>query len=197
MRASATRTGSKRNVYQPRRARQSGPHRGRRWPGPSAPWSGVDRSAAPIIANYTGGQHAGVVRDDGRGGAAGDGAEVGFHPGPGVLPVVHVIGRRVDRGQRLPGARFDVGDVLLVHCDVLAGGEPAEVPADEVGPRVGQRGGRGGHVPDDVLAEIEVVDGHPAGVDDVDEHQGVVAGEVDVDVVGRVVGAVPGQLGAL
>src|SRR5262249_36632977 len=92
---------------------------------------------------------------------------------------------------------FDVGDVGLVHGDVVAGGEPAEVPADEVGPRVGQRGGRGLDVPGNVLGQVEVVDGHPAGVDHVDEHQGVVAGEVDVDVVRRVVGAVPGQLGAL
>src|SRR5664279_3690218 len=48
-----------------------------------------------------------------------------------------------------------------------------------------------------VLAEVEVVDGHPAGVDDVDEHQRVVVGEMDVDVVRRVVGAVPGQFDAL
>src|SRR5262249_58661725 len=89
---------------------------------------------------------------------------------------------------------FDVGDVGLVHGDVVAGGEPAEVPANEVGPRVRQRGGRGGDVPGDVLGQVDVVDRHPAGVDDVDEHQGVVAGEVDVDVVRRVVGAVPGQL---
>jgi hypothetical protein len=56
---------------------------------------------------------------------------------------------------------------------------------------------RGGDVPGDVLGQVDVVDGHPAGVDDVDEHQGFVAGEVDVDVVRRVVRAVPGQLGPL
>ena len=53
------------------------------------------------------------------------------------------------------------------------------------------------HVPLHVLAEVGVVDRHPAGVDDVDEHQGVVVGEVDVDVVRRVVGAAPGQFDAL
>src|SRR6185437_2107387 len=68
---------------------------------------------------------------------------------------------------------------------------------DHVGPRVGQRDGRGPHVPDDVLGQVEVVDRHPAGVDHVDEHQRVVVGEVDVDVVGRVVRAVPGQFDAL
>jgi hypothetical protein len=35
---------------------------------------------------------------------------------------------RADRGRRLPRAGYDVGDVLLVHRDVIAGGEPAEVP---------------------------------------------------------------------
>ena len=38
-----------------------------------------------------GGEHAGVFGDDGRGGAFGDGVEVGFDPGPGVFPVVHVV----------------------------------------------------------------------------------------------------------
>src|SRR3984885_10060515 len=84
-----------------------------------------------------------------------------------------------------------------MHRHVHAGCHPAQVPADEVGPRVVQRDGRGAGVPDDIVAEVEVVDGDPAGVDDVDEHQGVVVGEVDVDVVGRVVGPVPGQLDSL
>ena len=39
--------------------------------------------------------------------------------------------------------------------------------------------------------------GTPDAADDVDEHEGVVVGEVDEDVVGRVIGAVPGQLDAL
>jgi hypothetical protein len=64
-------------------------------------------------------------------------------------------------------------------------------------PGIGQRDVGGPHVADHVLAEIEVVDGHPAGVDDVDEHEGVVAREMDVDVIRRVVGAVPGQLDSL
>jgi hypothetical protein len=71
------------------------------------------------------------------------------------------------------------------------------VAGDEVLPGVGQRGGRGGHVPGDVLAEVDAVEGHPAGEDDVDEHEGVMVREVDVDVVRRVVAAVPGQLDAL
>src|SRR5579863_4629985 len=81
--------------------------------------------------------------------------------------------------------------------DVLAGGDPAQVPADQVRPRVVQRDGGGAGVADDVVAEVEVVDGDPAGVDHVDEHQGVVVGEVNVDVVGRVVGPVPGKFDPL
>src|SRR5580704_10827855 len=167
-------------------------------PGPGALRSGVDRSAVPAVEaprlhdlerrgggedlDVRGGQHAGVLGDDRRGRPLDDSIEVAFDPGPGVLPARHVVGHRVDRGQRLSRAGVDVGDVGLVHRDVIAGGEPAQVPADEVRPRVVQRDGRGAHVPDDVVAEVDVVDGHPAGVDHVDEHQGVVAGEVDVDV---------------
>src|SRR2546429_9410751 len=66
--------------------------------------------------------------------------------------------------------------------------------ADVVLPRVGHGLVRGADVPGHVLAEVEVVDGHPAGVDDVDEHERVVVREMDVDVVRRVVGPVVGQL---
>src|ERR1700694_1399003 len=40
-------------------------------------------------------------------------------------------------------------------------------------------------------------DGGPTGVNDVHEHQRVVVGQVDVDVVRRVVGPVPGKLDTL
>src|SRR6266480_5160966 len=125
----------------------------------------LERRGVGELLDVRGGQHAGVLGDDGRGRAFGDGVQVGLHPGPGVLPGCHVEGDRVDRGQRFPGAGFDVGDVLLVHRDVVAGGEPAEVPADEVCPRVVQRNGRGAYVPGHVLGQVDVVDGHPAGVD--------------------------------
>src|SRR5258708_2537794 len=109
--------------------------------GPGAFGSGVDRSADaepgveahPLHAlarrgvgedlDVRSGQHAGVLGDDRRGLAFGDGVQVGLHPGPGVLPVPHVKGDRVDCGQCLPRARLDVGDVGLVHRDVVAGGE--------------------------------------------------------------------------
>ncbi|HEX9518697.1 MAG TPA: hypothetical protein VF940_21275 [Streptosporangiaceae bacterium] len=144
-----------------------------------------------------GSQDAGVLGDDGCGGAVGQLVEVALHRGPYVLPVLHEIPRRVDAGERFPRARFDIRDVLLVQHDVVAGAQPTEVSSDEVLRRVGQRRGRGLDVAGDVLAEVEVVDGYPAGVDDVDEHQRVVVREVDVDVVRRVVGSAPGQLGAL
>src|SRR5690242_9477708 len=165
--------------------------------GPGAWSSGVDRTGRALVKaqrlhdlegrglgedrDVRGGQHAGVLGDHGRGGPLGDGIEVALHAKPEVLPGPHVVRHRVDAGQGLPGAGLDVCDVLLVHRDVVAGGEPAEVPADEVRPRIGQRDGRGAHVPDDVFGQVEVVDGYPAGVDHVDEHEGVVVGEVDVD----------------
>ena len=61
-----------------------------------------------------------------------------FHASPGVLPIVHVIRHWVDTCEGLLRAGLDVGDVLLVHRDIVAGREPAQVPADEVRPGVGQ-----------------------------------------------------------
>ena len=116
--------------------------------------------------------------------------------GPGVVAVLHEVGRRVDGVERLPGAGGDVRHVLLVQGDVLAGAEPAQVAADEVLPRVGERVRRRLEVARDVLGQVREVNRRPARVDDVDEHQRVVVGQVDEDVVGRVVGAVPGELDA-
>ncbi len=76
---------------------------------------------------------------------------------------MHQKRHRVDAG--LFRAGFDVGDVGLAHRDVLAGGEPTEVPADEARPRVVQGGGRGRHAAGHVLAEVEFVDRHRAGAD--------------------------------
>ena len=69
--------------------------------------------------------------------------------------------------------------------------------ADEVLPRVGERVRRRLDVAGDVLGQVGDVDRRPARIDDVDQHQRVVVGQVDDDVVGRVVGAVPGQVDAL
>src|SRR5215470_7032908 len=111
-----------------RRAR-AGPAPGPALTGPGAFRSWVDRSAGPAVQaqrlhdlerrgvgedlDVGGGQHAGVLGDDRRGSALGDGVEVGFDPGPEVLPGCHVEGHRVDRGQRLFRAGLDVGDVGL------------------------------------------------------------------------------------
>ena len=81
--------------------------------------------------------------------------------------------------------------------NVVAAAEPAEVAADEVLPRVGERVRRRLDVAGDVLGQVGEKDRRPARVDDVDQHQRVVIGEVDDDVVGRVVGAVPGQVDPL
>src|SRR6185369_12245747 len=76
-------------------------------------------------------------------------------------------------------------------ADVVACAEPAEMAADEVLPRVRKCGGRSLDVSGDVLGEVAEVHRRPAWIDDVDEHQRVVVRQVDVDVVGRGVGAVP------
>src|SRR6266496_6040318 len=68
-------------------------------------WSGVNWPAGPGIEaqrlhdgerggggedlDVRGGQHAGVLRDDGRSGAFGDRVEVALHSGPEVLAVPH------------------------------------------------------------------------------------------------------------
>src|SRR5664279_1645504 len=99
--------------------------------------SGVDRTARALVEaqrlhdeergryrellDIRGGQHPGVLGDHGRGGALGDGIEVALYTSPDVLPVPHVIRHRVDARQCLPGAGFDVGDVLLVQGDVFGG----------------------------------------------------------------------------
>src|SRR4030081_2705608 len=67
----------------------------------------------------------------------------------------------------LPGGRLAAGGV--------AG--PAEGPADEVLPRIGERGGGRVDVAGDVLGEVAEVDRRPTRVDDVHEHQRVVVGQ--------------------
>ena len=62
---------------------------------------------------------------------------------------------------------------------------------------VGERVRRRLEVAGDVLGQVGDVDRRPARIDDVDQHQRVVVGQVDDDVVRRVVGAVPGQLDPL
>src|SRR2546423_335053 len=56
---------------------------------------------------------------------------------------------------------------------------------------------RGRGVPRDVFGEVRDVNGRPPAVHDVDEHQRVVIWEMDIAVVRRVIGAVPGELDAL
>src|SRR4029077_15529905 len=98
-----------------------------------------------------------------------------------------------DRHQGLLDVVDKVGHVLLVQDHVIAGAKPAHVAADEVLPRVGHGRGGGGEGAGNVLVQVEAVVRHPAGQVDVDQHERAVVREVDVDVVGGVVGAVPGQ----
>src|SRR6266550_7797412 len=141
-----------------------------------------------------GGKYARVLLDHRRGGGISARVQVTPHPRPGVLAVLLEVRCRIERRQRLPDAVGDVGHILLMQNHVVARAEPAEVAADEMLPWVGERFLRRRHVPNYVLGEIADVDGRPARVHDVDEHQRVVIGQVDVDVVGRVVGSLPGEL---
>src|SRR3954466_3954134 len=143
------------------------------------------------------GEDSGVLLDDGCGSGLAAGVEPSLHAGPRVLAVLDEEGRGVDGVDRVADAGGDVGHVLLVHGHVVAVAEPTEVSTDEVLPRVGEGVGRRLDVAGDVLGEVGDVDGRPPGVDDVHEHEGVVVWQMDVDVVGRVIGAVPGQVDAL
>jgi hypothetical protein len=104
----------------------------------------------------------------------------------------------VDRPQGLLDAIDDVVHVLLVEHHVGAGAQPAHVASDEVLPRVGHGRVRGGDGTRDVLVQVEAVERHPAGQEEVDQHERVVVGKVDVAVVWGVVGAVVwGVVGAV
>ena len=55
----------------------------------------------------------------------------------------------------------------------------------------------GGDRAGNVLVQVEAVERHPAGQEDVDQHERVVVGKVDVAVVRGVVGAVPREVNTL
>src|SRR4029450_5655304 len=93
------------------------------------------------------------------------------------------VRRGINGGKCRPDAGGDVGRVLLVQPDVVSGPELAQVAADEVLPWVGQGGGWGLEVAGDVLGEVAEVDRCPPWIDDVDQHERVVAGHVDDAVV--------------
>src|SRR6266436_7840542 len=146
--------------------------------------------------DVSGGEYSRVLRNYWRGGGIGARIQITLYPCPGVLAVLLEIGGWIDRRQRLPDAVGDVGHVPLMQRHIVARAEPAEVAADEMLPWVRERFLWRRHVPHDVLGEIADVNRRPARVHDVDEHQRVVIGQVDVDVVGRMIGSLPGELDA-
>src|SRR6266700_1060034 len=129
-------------------------------------------------------EHARVLLDHGCGCGSDPLFQAALERSSGVVAVLHEVGRQVDGVERLPGALGDVRHVLLVQGNVLAGAEPAEVAGDEVLPRIGQRLRRRREVARDVLGQVREENRRPARVDDVDQHQRVVIGQVDDDVVG-------------
>src|SRR4029077_16568982 len=133
-------------------------------------------------------QHSEVLLDDGRGGIGDLGGLVLLDRGPFVVAVLGEERGRVDVGQGLLDVGDDVRHILLVQDHVGTSADPSHMAAYEVLPRVGHGRVRGGDGAGDVLIQIEAVERHPAGQIDVDQHQRVMVGKVDVDVVGGVVG---------
>lgn len=154
-------------------------------------------NAALAVQTSTARQHAGVFLDDRRRGAGADGFVVCLHRSPGVRSVFLEVQGRIDGVERDRYAGRDIRHVLPVEHHVLPGPEPSRVATDEVLPRIRQGIGGGLEVSGDVSGEVGQVRRRPARVDDVDEHEGVVVGQVDVDVVGRVVRPVPREVDPL
>src|SRR6266404_913452 len=84
-------------------------------------------------------EHARVLLDDRRGRRLADRVQVRLDGAPHVpdRAVLREVRRRIDGGKGSLRAFLEVGHVLLVERDVIAGAEPAEVAADERLPRVG------------------------------------------------------------
>src|ERR1700676_3078943 len=139
-------------------------------------------------------EHAGVLFDDRCCGSGGDRVQIAPYCCPRVLAVLDEERRGIDRLQRGPGAGGDIRHVLLMHRDVVAGAEPPHVTADEVLPGVGKRGGGGVDVPRHIFGEVALIHRCPARVDDVDQHERFVVGQVNDNIVRRVVVAEPRQL---
>src|SRR6266540_1496525 len=142
------------------------------------------RERRALREHVRGREHTGVLLDHWRSGCGGDVVEVALHRCPRVLAVLLEVGSRIDGFDRLPRVVGDVRDVLLMQRHVVPRAEPAVVTADVMLPRVRERVRRCLDVAGDVLAQVRVVDRRPARIDDVDQHQRVVVGQVDEDVVG-------------
>src|SRR6266511_2690075 len=84
-------------------------------------------------------EHACVLLDHGRDCGRDHLVQAALERRPDVLAVLLEEARQLGAVDRLPRALGDVRHVLLVQRHVVAGAEPAEVAADEVLPRVGER----------------------------------------------------------
>jgi hypothetical protein len=76
----------------------------------------------------------------------------------------------------------------LAEDYVVAGVQPGEMAAGESAERVAERLPRRFQPPWDVLRLGEVGEGHPAGEDDIDEHEDPLGRQVGEDVAGGVAG---------
>ena len=89
---------------------------------------------------------------------------------------------------------LQLGRVLLLDGDVIAGAEAGEVAADERAEGVAEGLGGRFEPAGDVLRLGQVGERHPAGKHDIHQHEHPLGGQVGEDVAGGVVGAVAGEL---
>ncbi len=156
-----------------------------------------DPVGGAFSVHVSGGKHTGVLLNDRCCSNVGHLIEIALHCCPGILTILLKVRSRIDSAH----CRFNVGNdicyILLVYSDVFAIAEPSHVTTNEVLPVIRQGDLRSFDGAGDVFVEVEDVKGRPTREDEVNEHERVVIRQVNIYVVGRMIGAVPCQLDAL
>ena len=118
----------------------------------------LERCGRGELGDVGGGQHAGVLGDDGCGRAFGDGVEVAFDPGPDVLAARYVVGHRVAKETANPPAQVALSWVIN-----RPGVVSAIVGARNTSQLAGNLAAADLHLDPDTMATLETAsDPHPA-----------------------------------